>query len=146
MAAGNHRRGASSHDGLCSDACSLAEADSPQHMVFHFAASPQLLERSDVLCVGFLPFPCCLVMFPKPHQWTLASVMELAGLLQPVPLCLALLSHSSALSKSSALKHILLNFEALQTIQVSSFECKCPIHPRRGFGCPTCYLVSNQCD
>lgn len=35
-------------------------------MVFHLAASLQLLERSDLLvCVGFLLLPRCLVMFPN---------------------------------------------------------------------------------
>lgn len=34
-------------------------------MVFHLAASLQLLERSDLLCVGFVLLPCCSVVFPN---------------------------------------------------------------------------------
>jgi len=35
------------------------------HMVFHLAASLQLLERSSLLRVEFLLLPCCWVMFPN---------------------------------------------------------------------------------
>lgn len=55
-----------------------------------------------------------------PWWWSGASRVATA-----VPLCMTSLSHSSALGKSGALNLILLSFEALQTIYVSSSGCKC---------------------
>lgn len=59
------------------------------------------------------------------------------------PLCMASLSGSSARSKSAALKHILLDFEALHTSQVSSFRCKWAPPPRpQLFGWANCSLFA----
>lgn len=86
-------------------------------MVFHLAASLWLLERSDLLCVGFLLLPCCLVAFPnQPADPCLGGGARAGRVAAAVPLCMTSLSHSSALSKYGALNLILLSFEALQTI------------------------------